>query len=74
MWTALIALLLIAAAGFGIYRAVQSPAVLAGLVRLGWQWFGPALLKRKSPEEEAQDNQDVRQRMDRTADGRERKR
>lgn len=70
----LIALLLIAAAGFGIYRAVQSPVVLAGLLRIGWKWFGPALLKRKSPEEEAQDHQDVRQRTERTADGRERRR
>lgn len=70
----LIALLLVAAAGFGIYRAFQSPAFVAGLLRIGWKWFGPALLKRKSPEEEAQVHQDVRQRTERTAAGKERER
>ena len=70
----LIALLLVAAAGFGIYRAMQSPVVLAGLLRIAWKWFGPALLKRKTAEEETRDHQDVRQRTERTAAGKERER
>lgn len=50
---------------FAIYRAVASPSFLPNLVaylgKAAWSVFGPILLKRKSPEEEAKDHQIVRE-------------
>lgn len=65
---------LLAVACIGVWYAVHSPAFWTALVGMLVSLALPPLLKRKPPEGEARDHQDVRQRVDRTITGKERER
>lgn len=67
--------------GAGAFLVAQRPAfwIGFGVLALKKLWplvvsIGSILLKRKTPEEEVQDNRDYRQRIDKDARGKERER
>lgn len=60
MWW-IIGCLLTLVAGVSVFMAFRSPAFIAGLITIAFNAFLPALLKRKTPEEEAKDHQTVRE-------------
>ena len=70
----LAAVLLMAVAGVSVFIAFQRPGFVAGLVKAGVSAFIravlPAILKRKSAEEEHKDHQDRREAVERNITGR----
>ena len=75
LWV-LAGLIVIGSAGFGVFKLFSSgafvSAALKELVPIIWNAVVPMVMKRKTPEEETRDHQDVRQRTERTITGRER--
>ncbi len=60
--------------GAGAFLVAQRPAFWIGFGVLALKKLWPLIIKRKTPEEEAQDHQDHRQRTERDARGKERMR
>lgn len=60
MWW-IVGTLLFLVAGVSVFTAFRSPNFVAGLITAAFNAILPALLKRKTPEEEAKDHQVVRE-------------
>ncbi len=53
----IVGLALLGGVGFGAYRAIQNPVFFAGLAKVIFNALVPVILKRKTPEEEKEDNE-----------------